>query len=188
MFRLFTATERTSAMGTIIKVRVSLTIVASPSAVGLHEAAAATTDEVSFMAVPAHIPKPTSFMPSRCPSAGKMKTAIMLKRKIVEIACVMSESSASIIGAVEAIAEAPQIDVPTPMSVVVLPLSFNALPTKYAVRNAVDSVNIMTKSYWLPTWNTRKRFMPKPSNMIANCSTFLEVNLMPPPNLLEAFG
>ncbi len=62
---LLTTTERISAIGTIIKVRVSLTIVARLKAAGLQEAAAATTDEVSFIAVPAHIPKPTSFMPNR---------------------------------------------------------------------------------------------------------------------------
>ncbi len=48
VFRLLTAIERASAIGTIISVRVSLTTVARLKAVGLHEAAAATTAEVSL--------------------------------------------------------------------------------------------------------------------------------------------
>lgn len=50
-------------MGIIAKVRVSFTIVARDNAVSLpaillHVVAAATTEEVSLTAVPAHIPKP----------------------------------------------------------------------------------------------------------------------------------
>ena len=53
----------TKVMGMIAKVRVSLTMVASVSAVSLPAAllqvvAAATTEEVSFTAVPAHMPNP----------------------------------------------------------------------------------------------------------------------------------
>ena len=59
-----------NVIGTIINVLVSLTIVAKAKATlfpaeALQEEAAATTDEVSFIAVPAHIPKPMSFIPSR---------------------------------------------------------------------------------------------------------------------------
>ena len=42
---------------------------------------AATTADVSFTAVPAQMPKPLSLRPSRWPSAGKVKTATMLKKK-----------------------------------------------------------------------------------------------------------
>jgi hypothetical protein len=63
-------TASTKVIGTIIKVLVSLTIVANAKATlfpteALQETAAATTEEVSFIAVPAHIPKPLSFMPIR---------------------------------------------------------------------------------------------------------------------------
>ena len=51
------------------------------------------------------------------PSAGKISAARILNRKITEIACATSSSSASITGAVAAIAEPPQIDEPTPTSV-----------------------------------------------------------------------
>ena len=51
------------------------------------------------------------------PSAGKINAAKILNRKITEIACATSSSSASITGAVAAIAEPPQIDEPTPTSV-----------------------------------------------------------------------
>ena len=74
-----------------MRVLVSLTIVANASAVLfptalLHDAPAATTEDVSLIAVPAHMPNPTSDIPMSLPRAGKIKTAMMLNRKIVDIA------------------------------------------------------------------------------------------------------
>ena len=124
----FSFRERYSArmkvMGMIASVRVSLTIVASVSAVSLPTAllqvvAAATTEEVSFTAVPAHMPKPWSLMPSAMPAAGKRNAANTLKRKIVEMDFATSSSSASMTGAVAAMAEPPQIDEPTPIRMAV---------------------------------------------------------------------
>ena len=84
-------TARTRVIGTIISVLVSLTMVANARAVLfpaalLHDAPAATTELVSLIAVPAHMPKPVSERPSRCPRGGKMKTAMILNRNIVEMA------------------------------------------------------------------------------------------------------
>ncbi len=78
-------------MGTIMRVLVSFTMVAKASAVLLpalllQDAPAATTEEVSFMAVPAHMPKPVSLSPRRWPRGGNMNTAIMLKRNMVDMA------------------------------------------------------------------------------------------------------
>ena len=50
--------------GIIISARVSLTIVAYCPAASLQEYAAATTEEVSLIAVPAHKPKPLSLKPN----------------------------------------------------------------------------------------------------------------------------
>ena len=111
-----------------------------------HDAPAATTDEVSLIAVPAHIPKPVSDNPSICPSGGKIKTAMMLNKNMVEIAWATSSSLARITGAVAAIAEPPHIEVPTPIRVVVLPSIFIAFPTRYAVINDEDNVNTITRS------------------------------------------
>ena len=55
--------------------------------------------------------------PSAPPSAGKINAAKILKRKITEIACATSSSSASMTGAVAAIAEPPQMEEPTPTNV-----------------------------------------------------------------------
>ena len=48
-------------------------------------------------------------------------TASILKKKMTEIDCATSSSSASMTGAVAAIAEPPQIEEPTPMSVEIFP-------------------------------------------------------------------
>ena len=86
--------------------------------------AAAVTDDVSLTAVPAKIPKASPDVvenPSAAPNAGKSSAARILKRKITEIACATSSSSASITGAVAAIAEPPQIEEPTPTNVEIFP-------------------------------------------------------------------
>ncbi len=103
-------TASTRVIGTIIRVLVSLTMVAKPRAVLLpaallHAAPAATTDDVSLIAVPAHIPKPKSDNPIRCPRGGKIKTATTLNRKMVDIACATSWSFAPMTGAVAAMAD-----------------------------------------------------------------------------------
>jgi uncharacterized membrane protein YadS len=49
-------------------------------------AIAATTDEVSLMAVPLHSPNACGLIPIRWPSGGKSSTAAMLKVKIVPMA------------------------------------------------------------------------------------------------------
>ena len=51
------------------------------------------------------------------PNTGKIKTAKMLKKKIVDIDRAISSSSASMIGAAAAIADPPQIAVPNPIKV-----------------------------------------------------------------------
>lgn len=82
-----------------------------------HVDAAAVTEEVSFTAVPAKIPNASPDVvenPSAVPSAGKINAARILNKKITDIACATSSSSASITGAVAAIADPPQIEDPTP--------------------------------------------------------------------------
>ena len=113
---------RTKVIGMIARVRVSLTMVAVSSVLApgwrpSHAEAAAVTDDVSFTAVPAKSAKPWLERPNADPRDGKIRAARMLKRKITEIACATSSSSAPMTGAVAAIAEPPQIDDPTPMSV-----------------------------------------------------------------------
>ena len=89
--------------------------------------AVAVTDEVSLTALPANNPKPSFERPSIPPSVGKIKAAKILNRKITEIAWAISSSSASITGAVAAIAEPPQIDEPTPINVAILDGIFKSL-------------------------------------------------------------
>ena len=61
------------------------------------------------------------------PKVGKTKAAKILKRKITEMAWAISSSSASITGAVAAIAEPPQIEEPTPIKVAVFEGIFKIL-------------------------------------------------------------
>ena len=117
---------KTSVMGIIARVRVSLTVtalsrVAEPSPhIASHVLAAAVTDEVSFTAVPANMPKASPEVvskPMSVPKAGKMSAASTLKKNMTDIDCATSSSDASMTGAVAAMAEPPHIDEPTPMSV-----------------------------------------------------------------------
>ena len=121
--------DNTSVIGMIASVRVSLTVTAlsSVSLPRFHMLsqveAAAVTEEVSLMAVPANNPKEEPVVvskPSALPSIGKSTAAMTLKKKITEIAWATSVSSASMTGAVAAIAEPPQIDDPTPTRMAVL--------------------------------------------------------------------
>ena len=69
------------------------------------------TDDVSLMAVPAKMPNASPFVvekPSSAPSVGKKMAASILKKKMTEIACATSSSSASMTEAVAATAEPPQ--------------------------------------------------------------------------------
>ena len=103
----------------------------------------------------------------------------MLNKKIVDIACATSSSLARITGAVAAMADPPQMDVPTPIRVVVLPSIFIALPTKYAVRNEALSVNTITANDCPPTLITLSRFISKPKRTMEYCKIYLQVNLIP---------
>lgn len=111
-------------MGIMARVRVSLTTVAvssvllpcSPS----QTVAAAVTEEVSLIAVPANSPNPVSFNPKNPPKVGKINAAITLNRKITEIDWATSSSVAPITGAVAAMADPPQMQDPTPISVEIL--------------------------------------------------------------------
>ena len=112
----------TSVMGMMASVRVSFTMVASsrafePGCMPSQAAAAAVTDEVSFTAVPANRPKPSLDMPSMPPRVGKMSAATTLNRKMTEMAWATCSSLARMTGAVAAMADPPQMDEPTAMSV-----------------------------------------------------------------------
>lgn len=90
------------------KVRVSFTMVAYSNTIPFvpcnvsQVEAAAVTEEVSFIAVPANRPKPKLERPSIDPNVGKMIASITLNKKTTEMACAISSSSASITGAVAA--------------------------------------------------------------------------------------
>lgn len=169
----------------IANVLVSLTMVAYANTVPSvpcrvsHVDAAAVTEEVSLIAVPANNPKPVLDKPSKEPNVGKIIAAITLNRKITEIDCAISSSFASMIGAVAAIAEPPQIQEPTPINVEVFTGTFKILYMMYAIMSDVEIVERMMGRETNPTFPTVVRFKPKPNNMTAYCSIFLDVKLIP---------
>ncbi|SLI10888.1 Uncharacterised protein [Mycobacteroides abscessus subsp. abscessus] len=61
---------RPTHSGTIIRLRTSFTITAKDAATGPKATPAASTEEVSLMAVPAHSPNASSDRPSAWPSGG----------------------------------------------------------------------------------------------------------------------
>ena len=128
---LILKSERTKVIGMIASVLVNFTMVAYSKTVPFvpckvsHVAAAAVTEEVSLIAVPANKAKSEFERPSREPSVGKRIAAITLNKKITEMDCAISVSLASTTGAVAAMAEPPQIEEPTPISMDVLIGVFN---------------------------------------------------------------
>ena len=117
---------KNKVIGIIANVLVSFTIVAEsktcvPVLWILSQAdAVAVTDEVSFTAVPAKRAKPLFEKFNIFPRLGKIKAAIILNRKITDIAWAISSSCAFITGAVAAMAEPPHIEESTPISVAIL--------------------------------------------------------------------
>src|ERR1051325_6239406 len=72
---------KTSASGSIHKVRTSFTVVATASASSPYFAAAPTTELVSWIATAAHRPKALWLRPMKCPSKGKMKSPTAVREK-----------------------------------------------------------------------------------------------------------
>ena len=92
LFAVYRASTR--VIGIIARVLVSFTVTAllrvSLPRLNIlsHVDAAAVTDEVSFIAVPAKIPNASPEVPDipiSCPNNGKIRAAIMLKKNITEI-------------------------------------------------------------------------------------------------------
>ena len=132
--------------------------------------AAAVTDEVSLIAVPAKIPNAspcTVSNPIAFPSIGKKIAAITLKKKITAIDCAISSSSASITGAVAAIAEPPQIDEPTPTSTDVFAGTLSTFFITPAIIRDVVIVHIIIGRDCFPVSNIIPRFIPNPSKTTA---------------------
>ena len=128
--------------------------------------------------MPKAVPEDVS-KPMMAPSVGKRRAAITLKKNITLMACATSSSSAPMTGLVAAIAEPPQIEDPTPMSMDGL----RSTPITFFRRNATardtEIVDIIIGSDWIPVCATTDRSIPKPRRTTAHCSIFFDVNYMP---------
>ena len=144
--------------------------------------AAAVTLDVSLMAVPAKIPNASPCMvskPNAFPRIGKKIAANTLKKKITAIDWAISSSSASITGAVAAMAEPPQIDDPTPTSIDVFVGTFKTFFIIHASTSEIVIVQTMIGKDCFPVSKITPKFIPKPSNTTAVCKITLEVHLIP---------
>ena len=167
----------TSVMGMMASVLVSLTVTALSSVseprphIASQVLAAAVTEDVSFTAVPANMPKASPeavSKPIRLPKAGNISAASTLKKNMTEIDCATSSSPASMTGAVAAIAEPPQMDEPTPMSVAIFEGICMALCSTNAIRSEAAMVQMIMGRDCTPVWNITLRFMPKPNRTTAH--------------------
>ena len=98
---------------------------------------------------------------------GKKMAASTLKKKMTEIAWATSSSSASITGAVAAIAEPPQIEEPTPISVEIFPGICIHLCRSHARTSDVLIVQTIIGNDCLPVSKITPRFIPNPSSTTA---------------------
>lgn len=169
--------DNARVIGIIASVLVSLTVAAlsrvedpSPHILS-HVAAAAVTEDVSFIAVPANIPNASPLTvenPRILPRIGNIIAAITLKKNIIEIDCATSSSFAPMTGAVAAIAEPPQMDDPTPMRIAEFLSIFIAFIIMYATISAMDIVPIIIGSDCIPVWIITLKLRPNPKNTTAS--------------------
>ena len=129
--------------------------------------AAAVTEEVSLIAVPAKRPNPSLLSPSIAPSVGKMRAARTLNRKMTEMDCATSSSDALITGAVAAMALPPQMEEPTPTRIALFVRSFSALYRIKAMIRDVEIVEIIIGRDCFPFASISVRFMPNPRKTTA---------------------
>ena len=101
------------------------------------------------------------------PSVGKISAAITLNRKMTEMAWAISSSSASITGAVAAIAEPPQMEEPTPTSVAIFEGTRITRHRTNAMTSDVEMVMTIMGRDCAPLAKISERFMPKPSRITA---------------------
>ena len=144
--------------------------------------AAAVTEEVSLMAVPAKIPNASPFVvekPRSFPRSGKIIAAIKLKKNITDTDWATSSSLAFITGAAAAIAEPPQIEEPTPTSIAEFLSILNNLNPIYATIKAIEIVAIIIGNDCIPVFKITFKFKPKPRKTTAICKMYFDVKLMP---------
>ena len=96
-------------------------------------------------------------------------------------------SSASIVGAIAAIAEPPQIPVPADIRFESFQLSPRALPTKYPPPKQVRRVNTITTKDIFPTCRMVVILRDSPSRIMASFKIFFDVNLIPDSKILVFF-
>jgi hypothetical protein len=88
---------------------------------------------------------------------------------------------------VAAIADAPQMAVPTPIKVRVSPRRPSIWPVTHAIKRAAASVPSKTGIDRTPIERTWPSDSPKPIRTTEACSTFFEVNAMPALRRAEGF-
>lgn len=166
------------AIGIIQSARVSFTVVATLRASSPYAAPAPTTELVSWIAMAAHVPNCSWLIPSQCPIAGKMSSAAAFSVKTVAMESVVSSSSASMMGAIAAIALPPQIAVPEDMRYELLRESLKALPSRTPRHITPITDTIVNSMPSFPASIAECRFIPKPRPITESWSMYLDVFLV----------
>ena len=104
----------------------------------------------------------------------------MSNRNVAEIAYAISLSSASITGAIAAIAEPPQIPVPAEIRFESFQFILKSRPKRFPNPNAATSVNDITISENFPTFRTCEKLSVNPISTIPAFRIVFETNASPP--------
>ena len=113
------------------------------------------------------------------PRVGNINAATTLNKKITLILCATSSSSASITGAVAAIADPPHIDEPTPIRQATFLSIFITLIKSIATKSDTRIVEIITGNDCAPTFAIVPKLRLKPRIITAHCKIFFEVKVTP---------
>ena len=142
--------------------------------------AAATTWPTSCTLAPDHTPNWRSVSPSGPRSSGSATRATVPNRVIIAMAAVTSSSSAPAVSSMAAIAEAPQMATPVPMSRLRGPLRRIRRPSQTVNAIVATSAATMMAMTGTPSAAMEPNDTEKPSSVTPTRSSFLVTAPSPP--------
>jgi len=143
------------------------------------DVAAATTDDVSLTAVPAHRPNEVGVNPNAMPSDGKMRAASTLYITMTATDMAIPVALALMTWLIVAMADAPQMVVPYVTRMPVSRSTFRARVSGMPAATATITVPSITGRPAPPMASTCVRDMPAPSRTMDVCRIRFELNLTP---------
>ena len=166
-------TLTTATTGASIMTRVSLTTTAVATTAAPAGLAAATTWPTSWTLAPAQTPNCMSLRPRGPASRGSSTTATVPNSVTIAIAAVTSSSSPRAVSSIAAIAEAPQIAVPVPISRARAGLSPIRLPSQVVNTRVPTRLTATTAINGRPSAAMEAKETENPSSTMPARSSFL---------------